>query len=104
MKAYGLARLTRDPELKALPSGSTLAQFSIAWNKKVKGEDQASFMECVAWGKTGDIVVEYLTKGDPIVITSADITFEQWETDDGQKRTKHKLTVFQFEFAGSKND
>ena len=102
MKAYGIVRLTRDPELKALSSGSTLAEFGIAWNKKTKdGEDKANFMEAVAWGKTGDVIVEYVSKGDPLFI-EGEITFEQWETD-GQKRSKHKLTIYNVQFIKPKD-
>lgn len=96
--------MTRDPELKALPSGSTLAEFGIAWNTKSKGEDKSHFMECVAWGKTGDLIVEYLSKGEQFFISSADITFEQWEKE-GVKQSKHKLTVYNIQFiGGQKND
>ncbi len=102
MKAYGLARMTRDPELKALPSGSMLAEFGVAWNTKAKGEDRAHFMECVAWGKTGEVIVEYLTKGDLFMISNADITFEQWEKE-GVKQSKHKLTIFNIEFTGKQD-
>ncbi len=104
MKAYGLVRLTRDPELKVIPGKEMMvAEFGVAWNRKVKGEDQPNFLECIAWNKMAEVATEHLRKGSQIAITNADLYMESWEKE-GKKFSKMKLNVNQFEFVGGKNE
>lgn len=64
--------LTRDPELKALPSGTTVANFGVASNRDVKRnetwEKVAEFHNCVAFGNQAEALAKYLTKGKPILV------------------------------------
>ena len=94
-------RLTRDPELKVTPSGMSVCNFSLAVNRKWKGEEEVSFIDCTAFGKTGEIVAEYKKKGEAVVVIGL-IKQERWEKD-GQKRSKIGLIANQVTFLpGSK--
>jgi single-strand DNA-binding protein len=90
-----MGNLTRDPQLKYLPNSQTpVAEFGIACNRKFKsaqGEDreEVTFVDISAFGKTGELINQYFTKGKPIFIEGR-LKYDQWEKD-GQKRSR--LTV-----------
>jgi single-strand DNA-binding protein len=102
-----MGNLTRDPELKALPNSDThVCDFALAVNRRWKdanGEerDEVVFIDCVAFGKTGQTIGESLTKGRPIHIEGR-LKFEQWEQEDGQRRSKIRVVVEQFRFVDAK--
>jgi single-strand DNA-binding protein len=102
-----MGNLTRDPELRELQSGTSVCDFSIAVNRTWKdgqGEkkEEVMFLECTAWGRRGEVIAQYFEKGKPIYVAGY-LKFDQWEDrDSGAKRSKHKLTVDNFEFLGSK--
>ena len=94
--------LTRDPQGKDLPSGTKLAEFGLANNRK-KGDDwEVMFIDCVAFGKTAELILAHFAKGKPIFLEGR-LVYETWESD-GQKHRKHKMIVDQFCFVGSKQD
>lgn len=88
-------RLTRDCELKFLPSGAALVVFSIASNKSVKvgekWEEKANFFDCTMFGKQAEAVQKFLLKGKQVFL-SGSIDHQQWEKD-GQKRSAVKIIV-----------
>lgn len=88
-------RLTRDAELTYNNSGTAFLNFSVAYSRSIKKndqwEDKSCFIEAVIFGKRGESLSQYLTKGQQITITG-ELDFERWEKD-GQKRSKHKLIV-----------
>jgi len=94
-KVHLMGNLTRDPQLKYLPNTQTpVAEFGIACNRKFKtasGEDreEVTFVDVTAFGRTGELINQYFTKGKPIFIEGR-LKYEQWEKE-GQKR--NKLTV-----------
>lgn len=103
-----LGRLTRDVETRTANNGTTIGKFSIAVNQRVKNgdqwEDQAHFFDCVAFGKTAEIIAQYRTKGDRVLL---EYTLEQdrWEDKQtGEKRSKVALKVNRFHFPDSKGD
>ena len=104
-KATIAGNLTRDPELRALPSGTSVCSFTVAVNrmrKDANGElqEQASFLDCSAWGRQGETISQYLKKGDPILL---DGRIEQHSWDDkttGQKRSRVEIIVDDFIFLG----
>ncbi len=99
--------LTRDPELRYTPSGTPLASFGLASNRRFKQGDELKeevcFIDVVVFGKLAEIVGQYKQKGDKIIVT-ARLQQRRWETDDGQKRSKHELVAEKVEFLGSKKD
>jgi single-strand DNA-binding protein len=102
-----MGNLTRDPELRTLPNSDTqVCDFALAVNRKWKDaggidRDDVLFIDCVAFGKTGQTIGENLTKGRPIHIEGR-LKFEQWEQEDGQRRSKIRVVVEQFRFVDAK--
>ena len=101
-----MGNLTRDPELKTLPSQTVVCDFALAVNRRWKDTDGADreevlFIDCAAFGKTGQTIGETLTKGRPIHVEGR-LKFEQWEQEDGQRRSKIRVVVEQFRFVDRK--
>ena len=101
-----MGNLTRDPEIKYLPSQTAVCDFALAVNRKWRDangneQDEVLFIDCVAFGKTGQTIGENLTKGRPIHIEGR-LKFEQWEQEDGQRRSKIRVVVEQFRFVDAK--
>lgn len=102
-----MGRLTRDPETRSTTSGASVTAFSLAvgrtWRDK-QGEQQeaTSFINCVAWGKTGETIAQYLGKGDPLLVGGR---LDQRSYDkDGETRYAYEVYVESFNFIGGKND
>jgi len=108
-KTILMGNLTRDPEMRSLPSGQTVTNFGLAvsesWTDKASGEkrEEVCFVDVDAWGRQGEVVLEYFSKGKPILVEGK-LKFRQWEAEDGSKRSKHSITLDRFSFVGSKND
>lgn len=104
---YG--NLTRDPELKALPSGSQVAEFSIATNRVYKDkngakQEEVDFHNIVSFGKQAEVINQYLKKGRPIFIEGR-IRTRSWESKDGTgKRYKTEIVLENFQFGPSARD
>ena len=70
-KVVLLGRLTKDPELRyAAGSGTAVCRFTVAINRQLK-KDETDFINCVAFGKTGETITQYLTKGRQIAVTGS---------------------------------
>lgn len=98
--------LTRDPELRTLPSGASICDITIAVNEstKVNGEwtKRANFFNISAFGKTAENSARYLSKGRQVAVEGR-LRFDSWEKD-GQKRTAVKVLADNIQFIGGKND
>jgi len=102
-KVVLMGNLTRDPELRAIPSGQQVASFSLAVNrtwKNANGEQQEAvdYIDCNAWGKPAEIITQYMTKGSAILV-SGRLQQRTWD-QDGQKRSKIEVVVEDFNFVG----
>ncbi|MCO6043924.1 single-stranded DNA-binding protein [Aeoliella sp. ICT_H6.2] len=88
-----VGNLTRDPELRYLPSGTAVAEIGMAVNERVKKNDQwtdeVNFFDVTLWGRTAEVANEYLSKGSPLLIEGR-LKYDTWEKD-GQKRSKVKI-------------
>lgn len=89
-KVFLIGNLTRDPELRYIPSGSAVATFTVAVNRVFvtqagEKKEQTSFIRIVVWGRRGEVCGEYLKKGSPVFIEGR-LQSREWETQDGQKR------------------
>jgi len=96
--------LTRDPEIRSLAEGKMVTIFSIANNRKWKGNDgiqheEVNFIDCEAWGRTAEMVGQYLTKGSGCVVLGR-IKFESWTDKESVKRSKLKVVVETVQFVG----
>ena len=102
-------RLGKDPELKQTPSGMKVASFSIAtnrnWKDKNTGEkkEETEWVNCVAWGRTAEVIATYFKKGKEIYIEGRMQT-RSWDDKNGQKRYTTEVVVNTFQFVGSSND
>ncbi|KKK88635.1 hypothetical protein LCGC14_2741180 [marine sediment metagenome] len=100
-------RLTRDPELTYTQSGYAICNFSLAVNrgKKKDSEEEypAFFFNCFAWGKTGENIQKFFSKGRKILI-SGSLEHQTWQDEGGSKRSTVKVNVKSFQFMDSKKD
>jgi len=105
-KVLLMGNLTRDPELRYTPSGTPVASFGLAVNRRFKRQDgeqseETCFVDITAFGRQAEVVSEYLAKGRPVFVEGR-LHQESWETQDGQKRTKLSVTLEKFEFLGGR--
>jgi len=101
-----IGRLTRDAELKYTAGGQSVCKFSIAVNLRRKNGDQwideASFFDVVLWGKTGETLNQYLTKGKQIAVDGK-LRQDRWE-QDGQNRSKVEIMADNVQLLGGGQD
>lgn len=102
-----MGNLTRDIELRHTQSGLAIGKFGLAVNETSgKGDNKktkTTFVDITAFGKTAEILKQYVCKGSPLFI-SGRLNFSQWEDQSGQKRSKLDVICDQFQFLGSKKD
>ena len=102
-KVILMGNLTRDPEVRTTPSGQSVANFSLAVNRTWKDQsgqtqDAVSYIDCVAWGKVGEIIAQYVQKGRPLLV-SGRLDQRSWEDKEtGGKRSKVEVVVEDFNF------
>ena len=100
-KVFLIGNLTRDPSQRFLPSGQGVTEFGIATNRKytVNGEkrEDVTFVDCEAWGPTGDAAVKYLRKGAPAFIEGR-LKFESWQAKEGEKKSRLKVVAENIQF------
>lgn len=97
-----IGRVTKQPELKKLPSGTSVVSFAIATNhsyKKETGEkvETTSFHNCKAFGKVADTIGQYVVKGQELFVDGR-IEYRQWDKTDGTKGYATEILVNNFQF------
>lgn len=101
-----IGRLTRDPEMKTAASGVMIAKVGFAVNNRKKNsstgqwENDPCFIDCVAFGKTAEIIGNHLHKGSEAAI-SGKLQLETWTAQDGGKRSKHSIIIDNVTLIGS---
>src|SRR5882724_7896295 len=99
-----VGNLTRDPELRYIPSGTAVSDIGLAVNDRVKRGDQwvdeATFVDITLWGRTAEIANEYLSKGSSVLIEGR-LKLDRWEKD-GQKHSKLKVIGERLQMLGAK--
>ena len=102
-KVFLYGNLTRDPELKALPSGSQVANFGMAANRTYKDKNGAKqetteYHNVVAFGRTAEVIAQYVKKGRPIFVEGR-LQTRSWEgKEDGKKQYRTEIIVENFQF------
>ena len=101
-KVFIIGNLTRDPELRYIPSGSAVATFTVAVNRVFKSQagekkEQVSFIRVVVWGRRAEVCGEYLSKGSPVFVEGR-LQSRDWETQDGQKRSTTEVVADNIQF------
>ena len=105
-RVFLIGNLTRDPELRVTPKGTAICQFGLAVIRQFKDEsgqnrDETTFVDIEAWGKQGELVAKYLTKGSPAMVEGR-LKLDQWEDkQSGQKRSKLKVVLENVQFLSS---
>lgn len=101
-KVVLIGRLVKDPELRfAAGSGTAVARFTLAVNRQFK-KDEADFISCIAFGKTGETIAQYITKGRQLAI-AGNIRTGNYEAQDGTRRYTTDVVVESFDFVDSGN-
>jgi single-strand DNA-binding protein len=105
-KVFLMGNLTRDVQLKYLPSQTAVAEFGLACNRKFRtanGEDreEVTFVDITAFGKQAEVLNQYMSKGKPIFIEGR-LKYDQWDDKNGGgKRSKLTVVVDNFQFIGA---
>ena len=106
-KVILIGNLGRDPEIRYLPSGQTVASFSLATTERFKGrdgqmKDQTEWHNVVVWGKQAETCGQYLKKGRQVYIEGR-LTTRQWEAKDGSgKRSRTEVVAQRVQFLGGR--
>ncbi|MGL4514939.1 MAG: single-stranded DNA-binding protein [Lacipirellulaceae bacterium] len=100
-----VGNMTRDPELRYIPSGTAVCEIGLAVNDRVKRGDQwvdeTTYVDVTLWSRTAEIANEYLTKGSSVLIEGR-LKLDTWEKD-GQKRSKLRVVADKMQMLGGKN-
>jgi single-strand DNA-binding protein len=104
-KVLLMGNLTRDPQLSYLPSQMAVVDFGLAVNRKWTGKDgekkeSTCFVDCRAYGKTAETINKFMKKGRPLFVEGR-LDLDSWTAQDGSKRSKHRVTVENFQFVDS---
>ncbi|MCL2529869.1 MAG: single-stranded DNA-binding protein [Coriobacteriia bacterium] len=106
-KVFITGNLTRDPELRSIPSGTSVLSFGVAVNDRRKnpstGEwgDYPNYIDCTVFGARADALNKHLSKGSRVAIDGK-LRWSQWEKD-GQKRSKLEVIVDELEFLSQRS-
>ncbi|MBI2409423.1 single-stranded DNA-binding protein [Candidatus Kaiserbacteria bacterium] len=105
-KIFLYGNLTRDPELKALPSGSSVVNFGLATNRTYKDkngqkQEATEFHNIVAFGRTAEVIAQYVKKGRPLFVEGR-ITTRSWDDkESGKKNYRTEVVIENFQFGPS---
>ena len=106
-KVILMGNLTRDPQMKYLPSQTAVVEFGVACNRRFKtqsGEDkeEVTFVDCTSFGKQAEVINQYFQKGKPIFIEGR-LKYDSWEDKQGGgKRSKITVVIENFQFVGGR--
>lgn len=101
-----IGTVTRDIELRYIPSGTAVCEVGLAINDKRKGKDgnwieETTFVDVTLWGRTAEVVSEFCSKGGPLFVEGR-LKLETWESKDGKKMSKLKVVGDTIQLIGSK--
>ncbi|MBT6381672.1 MAG: single-stranded DNA-binding protein, partial [Opitutales bacterium] len=96
-KVFLMGNLTRDPELRATPSGTAVCQFGLAVNRVYNNsngerQEETTFVDVEAWGRQAETVSKYVSKGHPLFVEGR-LKLDSWENKEGEKRSKMKVVL-----------
>ena len=96
-KVLLMGNLTRDPELRVTPKGTSVCQFGLAVNRvfRLEGGDsqeETTFVDIEAWGRQAETISKYVTKGNPLFVEGR-LKLDTWENKEGEKRSKMKVVL-----------
>ncbi|MEI6891586.1 MAG: single-stranded DNA-binding protein [Pontiella sp.] len=100
-----MGNLTRNPEIRYTPSGTAVADLGLAVNENFKNKagetvEQTCFVDVVVWGRQAETSAEYLQKGSSVFVEGR-LQLDQWENQQGEKRSKLRVRADRVQFLGS---
>jgi len=102
-----IGNLTRDPEMRYTPQGTSVCNFGIAVNRRYKQGDEikkeVTFINVVVFGKQADTCGQYLNKGSTVLVEGR-LQERRWETEGGQQRSRHEIVAHTVRFLSRKQD
>jgi len=101
-RVFLIGNLTRDPELRYVPSGTAVASFDIAVNRVYSAQsgekkEETSFIKVVVWARRAEVCAEYLGKGSPVFVEGR-LRSRSWESQEGQKRSTIEVVANNVQF------
>lgn len=107
-KVILMGNMTRDPQMSYLPSNTAVVEFSIATSRTFKKQDgtqgeEVCFTDCQMFGKRAEVVSKYFNKGSKILVEGR-LKLDQWDAQDGTKRSKLRVFVENFDFVDKKQE
>ena len=104
-RVFLMGNLTRDPELRYIPSGQAVASFTVAVNRVYstpsrEKKEEGSFINIVVWGRRAEVCGEYLSKGSPIFVEGR-LQSRSWEDQNGAKRSVLEVVASNVQFLRS---
>jgi single-strand DNA-binding protein len=107
-KVLLIGNLTRDPEVRMLPSGRSVCNFGLAINRNFKDaegnrREETTFVDVESFGPRGEALARFFSKGQPIFVEGR-LKLNQWESQTGEKRSKLLVDLENWEFMGAKQD
>lgn len=99
-----MGNLTREPELRVTPKGTSVCSFGMAVNRVFRTEsgetqEETTFVDVEAWGRQAEIISKYVTKGSPLFVEGR-LRLDTWESKAGEKRNKLKVIVENMQLMG----
>ncbi len=102
-KVLLMGRLTKDPELRYTSQGRPVADLGLAVNREYTSGNErrkdTTFVDVTVWSRQAEIICQYLQKGAPLFV-EGHLRMDNWETQDGQKRSKLRVVLDNFQFIG----
>ncbi len=103
-----IGRLGKDPEIRYTPTGSAVANLSLACGDDYKDKqgqkvEQTNWIRVVAFGKLADIIAEYVKKGDPVYISGKQVT-RKWQNQEGKDQYTTEIVADQMQMLGGRQD
>ncbi|MBL64457.1 MAG: single-stranded DNA-binding protein [Opitutae bacterium] len=107
-KVLLMGNLTRDPELRTLPSGMAVCNFGMAINRNFTDREgnrreETTFVDVESFGKQAETISRYMVKGRAIFVEGR-LKLDQWESNAGEKRSKMRVALENFQFVGGRGD
>lgn len=103
-----VGNLTRDPELRQTPSGTSVCKLRVAVNTRQKDSatgqwgDKPNYFDVTVWGNQGESCAQYLAKGRPVAIDGR-LDWREWDAQDGSKRQAVEIIAENVQFLGSRD-
>lgn len=102
-----VGRLTRDPEIRQIPSGTSVTNYSLACNRVYvtnnERKEEVSYFNCLIWGKGAEVFARYAKKGQRIAIDGR-LQQRRWEDKEGNKRNTVEIVTDNFQFLSFSQD